>query len=191
MNTRVSRFGKQRSREGFSLLEMMMAVGIMAFAMIGGLAMVVIGIGRNGSMRMDTTSANVAQTVLEDIASVAPNADKTLTITDCAGNPVIITTKAGGAALEGDPPNSPALHPGDIDFTAAAVPGYDAIYVMCAPNGGQVSYDVRWNIQAVGVDAKGKTWGKLVTVAARQPLAINNGTIYYSPPVTLRTVVGM
>lgn len=191
MNTRVSRLEKQRSGEGFSLLEMMIAVGIMAFAMIGGLAMVVIGIGRNGSMRMDTTSANVAQTVLEDIASVSPNADPVLNITDCAGNNLAITTKGGGAALEPDPPNLPALNPGDIDFTAVAVPGYNATYVMCAPGGRQVRYEVRWNIQNVGVDAKGRTWGKLVTVAACQPLAINNGTMYYSPPVTLRTVVGM
>jgi type II secretory pathway pseudopilin PulG len=190
MNTRVSRFGKQRSGEGFSLLEMMIAVGIMAFAIIGGLAMVVIGIGRNGGMRMDTTSANVAQTVLEEIASAQPNADLTLNITDCVGNPLAITTKAGGAALEPDPPNLPSLTPGDIDFTVAAVPGYAQTYVMCTPGNRRVRYEVRWNIQSL-LDPTGKSWGKLVTVAARQPLAINNGSMYYSPPVTLRTVVGM
>ncbi len=190
MNIRVSRLEKQRSSEGFSLLEMMIAVGIMAFAMIAGVAMVVIGIGRNASMRMDTTSANVAQTVLEEIASAKPNVDPTLNITDCAGNNLAITTQAGGATLAGVPPNLPSLNPGDIDFTVPAVAGYDVTYVMCGPNGRQVNYEVRWNIQRI-LDPKLKTWGKLVTVAARQPLSVNNGTMYYSPPVTLRTVVGM
>ena len=47
-----------------------------------------------------------------------------------------------------------------------------------------------WNVQIVqqvGVN----TFAKLVTVAARQPLAVRNGTIFYTPPVTLRTIVGM
>jgi type II secretory pathway pseudopilin PulG len=191
MNRRVNQTGKQRSNQGFSLLEMMIAVGVMAIAMIGGLAMVVIGMGRNSSMRMDTTSANVAQTVLEEIASARPNSDPTLNITDCTGNPLTITTAAGGAALQPDPPNLPSANPGDIDFTAAAVANYSATYVMCAPGGGQVRYEVRWNIQKILDPAGTKSWGKLVTVAARQPLAINNGTMNYSPPVTLRTVVGM
>ncbi len=168
----------------------MMAVGIMAFAMIAGVAMVVIGIGRNAGTRMDTTSANVAQTVLEEIASARPNVDPILNITDCVGNNLAITTQAGGAALEPDPPSLPSLTPGDIDFTAAPVAGYNATYVMCAPGGHRVRYEVRWNIQTI-LDPKGKTWGKLVTVASRQPMAISNGTMYYSPPITLRTVVGM
>jgi type II secretory pathway pseudopilin PulG len=188
----ICRIRKTRSSEGFSLVEMVIALGVMTIAMTGGMAMVAIGIGRNGSMRMDTTAANVAQTFLEEIASVRPDADPVLNITDCTKG-LTINTAVGGAAVWGSAPGEPGINPGDIDFTQAVVPsGYQASYVMCAPGGVQITYDVRWNIQtAAFVDAKGKTWGKLVTVAALQRATVSGGAIRYSPPVTLRTVVGM
>jgi prepilin-type N-terminal cleavage/methylation domain-containing protein len=173
---------KNRSR-GFSLLEMMFAIGVLATAMIGSLAMVVLGIGRNGSNRMDTTATNVAQTVLEDIATAPPpqppNPAPVLNIADCTGNPLAITTAVGGAPLAAN---------GDIDFQQAAVPGYQGFYTVCSgtANGVQAPYDVRWRIDLVN----GSTFAKLVTVSARQPMAINKGNVNYVPPVTLRTIVG-
>lgn len=194
MSKQMSRIRKTRSGEGFSLVEMIIAMAVVGIAMIGGLAMIAVGIGRNGTMRMDTTSANVAQTFLEEIASVQPKADPVLNITDCAGNLAINTVGPAGAPVytPADAPLPPGVNLGDINFTAAVVPGYQATYRMCAPNGLQITYDVRWNIQTAGfVDAKGNTWGKLVTVAALQRATISNGALVYSPPVTLRTVVGM
>ncbi len=175
------------------MVEMIIALGVISIAMIGGLAMVAIGIGRNSSMRMDTTSANVAQTFMEDIASVRPNTGPTLNITDCRlVNNLLINTAVGGAPVWGPAPGVPGVNPGDIDFTQAIVPGYQADYVMCAPGGLQITYDVRWRIDTAGfVDAKGNTWGKLVTVAALQAATVSGGAIRYSAPVTLRTVVGM
>jgi type II secretory pathway pseudopilin PulG len=200
MNKQTGRIGKTRSSDGFSMVEMIIAMGVLSVAMIGGLAMLATGIKRNGSMRMDTTAANVAQTFVEDIASVQPNAGPVLTITDCTGANININT--AGPAVPGavgapvytpaDAPLPPGLYVGDINFTQAAVPGYQANYVMCAPGGTQVTYDVRWNIQTAGfADATGKIWGKLVTIAALQRLTENTGAVRYSPPVTLRTVVGM
>jgi hypothetical protein len=176
------------------MVEMLVALMVISIAMIGGLAMVAIGIGHNGSMRMDTTAANVTQTFLEDIASVKPNAAPVLNITDCAGNNLAINTVGPGAPVytPADAPLPPGVNLGDINFTAAAVPGYQATYRMCAPGGIRIRYDVRWNIQTAGfVDAKGKTWGKLVTVAALQSATVGKGGMTYSQPVTLRTVVGM
>jgi len=197
MNTQARRLHRKGSEQGFSLLEMTIALGVLAVAMVGGLAMVAVGIGKNTSTRMDTTAANVAQTILEDIASEpSVGGQDPLTITDCTGNVLTIATTALGAGgspvLQAPDPLQPGSNAGDIDFTAGTVANYSATYVMCAPNGGQISFDVRWNIQPVAPPPAGGTaWAKLVTVAARQPFTTSGGAIYYSPPATLRTVTGM
>ena len=198
MNRQARRFHRKgRSGQGFSLIEMMIALTVLAIAMAGGLAMMAVGIGRNTSVRMDTTAANVAQTILEDIASEpSVGGQNPLTITDCAGNIISIDTTAsvagGSPLIQAPDPLQPGNNPGDNDFTAGRVPNYSATYVMCAPNGGQIPFDVRWNIQPVAPPpAGGTTWAKLVTVAARQPFTTNSRAIYYSPPATLRTVTGL
>src|SRR5258708_8066825 len=86
---------RQKNSAGFSLMELMIAVMILAVAILGGMAIMVVGIARNGGNRMDTAATNVAQTVLEDIASASPKSDAVLTITDCAGNNLQITTPPG------------------------------------------------------------------------------------------------
>lgn len=181
MNNNLNRFRKSKGAQGFSMVELLFAMGVLAVAILGAAVMIFIGIGRNGSNRMDTTATNVAQTVLEDIAGAPPNASPALTITDCQPANLQITTTPGGSALAAN---------GDIDFSAAPVAGYQANYVACGPTGlAAAQYDVRWNIQQVQV--AGTTWAKLVTVAVQQPMAVRNGTMVYIPPVTLRTVVGM
>lgn len=171
--------GNKKS-EGFSLIELIFAIAVLAIAVLGSLAMVVLGIGRDGGTRMDTTATNVAQTVLEDITTALPTADPVIKITDCANNTLQITTAVGGAAT---------LPNGDIDFTSAAVDGYSGTYTMCSStaNTPSVTYDVRWRIDPV----PGSTFAKLVTVAARQPFMATKGTVNYIPPVTLRTIAGM
>lgn len=165
---------------GFSLIELMFAVGVLATAIVGCMLMVVIGIGRNGSNRMDSTATNVAQTVLEAFATMPlPPAliPQPVNITDCTGNVLQLTTAVGGPVPD---PN------GDINFQNPPVPGYQALYKMCGTNGLRVVYDVRWRIDPVN----GSNFARLVTVAARQPMAVNKGTMVYIPPVTLRTIVG-
>lgn len=190
MNKQLGRIRRTVNTDGFSLIEMLIALAVMLIAVVGGLTMLAIGIGRNGTMRMDTSAANVAQTVLEEIASVQPKTNPVLTITDCTGNPMSINTAPGGAPLVGGTPPYPGIKPGDIDFSQNPVVGYQTNYIMCGPNGMQITYDVRWSIQAVATSG-GTNWGKLVTVAAWQHSDVASGGFRYSPPVTLRTVVGM
>lgn len=177
MNNMISR---SKRSEGFSLIELMLAVGVLAVAVVGSLAMIVLGIGRNGSTRMDTTATNVAQTVLEDITTALPTGNPVINITDCVNNNLQITTAVGGAA---------PLANGDINFTAPPVAGYSGTYTMCSgtANTPVITYDVRWRIDSI----PGSPFAKLVTVAARQPFMARNGTIDYIPPVTLRTIAGM
>ena len=59
------------------------------------------------------------------------------------------------------------------------------VATVCGTNGQQVTYDVRWNVQAVSA------FGKLVTVSAQQQFVNSTRGIAFLPPVTLRTVVGM
>lgn len=201
MSKLLSRIRNRGSSGGFSVVEMVIALGVLSVAMIGGLAMVTMGMQRNGSLRTDTTSANIAQTFLEDIASAKANAAPVVQIADCTGAIININT-AGPAPGPGalgavvytpaDLPLPPGFNVGDINFTQPAVANYQANYIMCAPGGAQITYDVRWRIDTTGfVDGKGVVWGKLVTVAAVQRGNItNNAHNRYSAPVTLRTVVG-
>jgi prepilin-type N-terminal cleavage/methylation domain-containing protein len=184
------RAGKNRKDRGFSLVEMLTALTVLAIAALGGIGMIVIGIGRNNNLRSDTTSANVAQTVLEAIASLQATNNATVTILDCAGNAVSINTASGGAAVVTSTPPWPGVGPGDIDFTQAPQAGYQSSYVMCGPNGTQFTYDVRWRIDPVGPPAPSGNYAKLVTVAAQLPTQVKAGAIIFSAPVTLRTVVG-
>lgn len=191
MNKPQDRTSVRAGQRGFSLIEVTFAILVLSTALVGALAMMVMGMARNTATRTDTTATNVAQTILEDIASAPPRNNTLLTITDCTGAPLTITTALGGgntgigAPVVGAAPGFPGLNPGDIDFTAAAVPGYSANYLMCGPVS-NFTYDVRWRVDPVA----GQNWAKLITVAARQGLTTNGTALYYSPPVTLRTVIG-
>jgi type II secretory pathway pseudopilin PulG len=165
------------SDSGFSLLELMLATLVLTVALLGGMVMIVMGMARNSTNRLDSTATNVAQTVLEEVAGAPPNANPILTIVDCAGNNLQITTAPGGPA--------PNPNTGDINFNQPPVAGYQVNYTVCN-NGRRTLYDVRWNVQQVPGG-----WSKMITVSARQPLANRNAAIFALPPVTLRTVVGM
>ena len=168
------------SSKGFSLIELLFALFILTFGVLAAMTMVIMGVSRNGSNRFDTTATNVAQTVLEEVSGSAPNSNPTLTVTDCTGTNLQINTAAGGANL---------LSTGSIDFTQSAATlnasHYQMNYTVCGSNGQQVTYDVRWKVQAMG------TYGKLVTVSAQQQFVNTTKGIAFLPPVTLRTVVGM
>jgi len=190
MIKRMQRVRGKTGDQGFTLIELLIAMIVLGTAMLGALAMITVGIKRNNSLRMDTTSANIAQTVLEDIAAIQPTNDTTISINDCI-QPQSIKTNPGGATLV-TAPNWPGQNLGDIDFSqakGAVAAGYQMDYVACA-NGVQITYDVRWRIDPVAVGG-GKNWAKLVTVAATQGAPVQGGAISFSPPVTLRTVVGM
>ncbi len=172
-----------KKQRGFTLVEVTIAMFVLVVGVLGGMTMVVVGMTRNNTNRVDTTATNVAQTVLEQISGAPVNANPVLTVTDCVPNTLNINTAPGGATLQTN---------GDVDFqadTAASLNanGYQMTYTVCGNNGLQTTYDVRWSIQTVG----GAGWGKLITVSARQPFVYGQTGFAYIRPVTLRSVVSM
>jgi len=174
---------KSGNTGGFTLVELTVAMAVLISGVLGGMLMILMGVTRDNSNRVDTTATNVAQTVLEQISGAPTNQNPTLVITDCVPTNLNINTAPGGAKLQAN---------GDVDFvaeTAASLNanGYQMNFTVCGSNGLQTVYDVRWNIQAVGAGG----WGKLVTVSARQPFTATQAGIGFIRPVTLRTIVSM
>ncbi len=174
---------------GLSLIELMISVTIMAIGFSGLMALMMTAMQSNNTNRRDTSSTTAAQTILQTLS--APAATKDLSITtvkDCAGNALTINTTVGGAPLDSN---------GGVDFTQSAVTGYQINYVACGPSQeSNVTYDVRWNIQAANKVAVGATTYplcKFITVSSRRMGAnATNSTngFLFSLPVTLRTLAG-
>jgi len=170
--------------QGFSLVELMLAMFVLAVGVLGGMLMILMGMTRDSSNRVDTTATNAAQAVLEEIAGAPVNTSPNLPVTDCVGNASTITTagSAGGSGAGLNPNGN-----GDIDFTQPIVPGYQMNYAVCGSDATvRAVYDVRWRVTLVS----GGT-GKLVVVSARLPFVDGQKGIAFVRPVTLRTIVGM
>jgi prepilin-type N-terminal cleavage/methylation domain-containing protein len=175
----------QSKNQGFSLIELTVAMFILTVGVLGGMAMVIMGMTRNNTNRVDTTATNAAQAVLEEIAGTPANTNPTLAVTDCLGTNFAVSTTANASPGAG----APLFPNGDINFGQAPVGGYQMNYTVCNnganSNGLRTVYDVRWHITSIG------TTGKLVVVSARQPFVAGSRGIGFIAPVTLRTIVGM
>jgi len=173
---------KSRSRskqEGMTLVELMIAMFVLAVGMAGGLILMVTALDTNNRNRMDVNATNIAWYFLDTLSNVKANSTKTLTVTDCTGTSWTLTTAAGGATTNTY---------GNIDFTVTSytTSGYSARYQICKASGQTSTYDVRWNIQTVN------SYSKLITVGAMKQGTTNTatGTLYYAKPVTIRTIAG-
>ena len=184
--------GNQKKRtskvKGFTLVELTVAMAVLAIGILGGMMMVIIGASRDNSNRVDTTATNVAQSVLEQISGAPTNGNPVLTMTDClqtdpTTSTLKISTAPGGATL---------LSNGDVNFSADSATTlnnnqYQMNFTVCGNNGLQTTYDVRWHIDLVGAGG----FGKLVTVSALQPFVANQSGLGQIRPITLRTIVSM
>lgn len=163
-----------RKERGTSLIELMIAMTVLAIGVVGIMPVVGVAMAGNNRSRQQSNSTALAQMVTEKISSVTASNSPTLTITDCAGNSSTLATAAGG---------SPLTSSGDVDYTQAAVSNYQMSYTDCAVGGMQFTYDVRWNI------TQPSTYTKLVTVSARLQTA-GGSPKFFALPVTVRTLTG-
>ena len=174
-------------QNGFSLIELMFAISVLAVGMAALLPLFATAVLSNGKAKSDTTATMLAQTVVEKIAAQPASAGPAnLTVTDC--NPAggvqwqIATAAGAGAPLNAN---------NEIDFTQPTVPSYNMQYMACGNNGKQTTYDVRWNVQNI---AGNGNRSRVIIVAARPAAASavgdKNKALTFALPVTLRTIGG-
>lgn len=188
-----TKIARPRSEAGMSLIELLFAGFVLTIGMLGSLIMITIAISTNQRNKTDTVGTALGQLVIEQIATL-PTTDLTvtsITLKDCAVPVVSHTvsvvaaaqsnTAGAGAPLITSPSTNPNL--GRIDFTQAAVSGYQMDYYTC----GGITYDVRWNVRTFPYPTN--TDNKMVVVGVRQK-GSGNAALFFAPPVNLRTVVG-
>ena len=188
-----------------TLIELMIAMTVMAIGLPACMLMILVGIQTNARSKTDTAATVLDQEVIEKFSTLQQYPKPvTVNIYDCAlsgGNANQHSASLGQAPAPGagattytaTPPMGSGAQIGDIDWTAApptmataTTAGYAMQYQTCS---GDI-YEVRWNI--MDVDTK----ISLLTVSARQRAAIQadagggqNRAILYAKPVTLRTMI--
>ena len=190
-----------RKQAGMTLVELMIAMVVLAVGMAGVLLMITSGIASNNRNRLDTGATNISQLVMEAIVSKPAGSNPIITLQDCRpaalGGPQNLQINTAGAA---GPAGAGALitNPlaggnGNIDWTGqaqAAVPAqYGMLYYACGTQGRQIAYEVRVNIIAPAINVAGAP-SKIVTVSSRKSGAVAGDIRTFAPPVTLRGYSG-
>ena len=165
-----------------TVIELLIAGLVFLICMLGVVPLFMIAIGNNGRGKVDTTSTELAQSVIEQITAVLARGGPSA-MTDCGA-----TQTTWAISTQPTPSGSVPLSGSGIDFNAAKVDGYHMDFVVCgdAPTANAV-YDVRWRIDPMSTSTVYTTY--LVTVSAK-PQALPQKRFAFSLPVTLRTYVG-
>jgi prepilin-type N-terminal cleavage/methylation domain-containing protein len=162
----------RKSSRGFSLVELMIAMVVLAVGLLAAAGLIGAAMAGNVAPKLGSTSATLAESTMERILAVPPDATGTAaltTLTDCAGNNFIVNTLVGGSPL---------------DFKQPALPGYAMQYVTCAA-GQNMTYDVRWMIEPGPTPST-----QLITVSARVLPGNAAPPGASAPTMTLRTLRG-
>jgi prepilin-type N-terminal cleavage/methylation domain-containing protein len=193
----ASSMGVPRQTEGgTTLIELMIAMSILAIGLGALTTMLAIAITSNNRNSKDTSASLLAQMVIEQITAQHPNSNAPISVTDCTGNVFSVAT-TGGASPSGAGASlvttSSSLNYGGIDPTqdSSTIPsGYTMHYVDCGGannTGTPTTYDVRWNVMTIDANQT-----RLITASAR-PLAADSNLLgghLFAMPVNLRAVGG-
>ena len=194
---------KSQGESGFTLIELMFAIAVLAIGMLGAMGLLMIGMQTDSRSKTDTTATVLDQEVIEFYSTLKAYPTGTfITINDCglAGANAHEADLTQGAQPAGN--GATLLASGDIDWTAAApvlataaTPGYGMDYRTCS---GDI-YEVRWNVMNLNPAAPpvgSSNRLSLLTVSARPRSAIQadagaakNRAILFARPVTLRSMI--
>jgi len=179
---RTNRKRNKKMARGFSLIELMIAMVVLAVGLLGGIMFIGVAKANNGRSKLHTTAVTLAESTMEKIVAIPRSATAAAagtTMTDCAGNVFTIQTAPGGSPLIGS-----GAFAGSVDFSQPQVPDYSMRYVMCGPGNGAV-YDIRWN-----VDNGPTPSTQLVTVSAKILSGNASPAAIFTMPYTLRQYRG-
>jgi type IV pilus assembly protein PilV len=183
---------KRDAERGATLIELMISMLVLAVGLGALTTLFVASMATDNKNTKDTSATLLAQKVIEELSAQNTNSSVAVTLTDCAGNTWTIPSTQGAPAPSGQgaPLATSASSPyyGGIDFSQAigSVPaGFGMQYVDCNLNGGQTTYDVRWNVMSVTANST-----RLITASARQLGSTGGSGLYFAVPITLRTVGG-
>lgn len=176
---------------GFSLIELMIAMAVLAVGLLGGILVIAAATASNGRSRLHTTAVTMAESTMEKIVAIPKSAVGTAaqtTITDCAGNSFTIKTAPGGSDLI----TSGGAFGGSVDFSKPPVPDYSMRYVMCSAGGSGVTYDIRWRIDdTLPYVSGGPTPStQMVTVSAKPIVGNGAAAAQFTLPFTLHHLRG-
>jgi prepilin-type N-terminal cleavage/methylation domain-containing protein len=170
-----------RKSHGFSLIELMIAMAVLAVGLLGGIVVIIMSTANDGRSKLHTTAVTMAESTMEKILAIPQKATGTAAqtrLTDCAGNTFTIETAQGGSPLI----NSGAFA-GSVDFSQSPLPNYSMLYVMCSTGAG-VPYDIRWRVDAGPTQST-----QLITVSAK-PTAGNQPAAQFTLPFTIHQLRG-
>jgi prepilin-type N-terminal cleavage/methylation domain-containing protein len=203
---------KSPGEGGFTLIELMIAITVLAIGMLGAMALMLMGMQSNSASKTDTTATVLDQEIIE-LYSTLKNypLPGTVKIYDCAlnGTNFHMADLGKGALPNG---NGAVLYTaatapttsqiGDVDWSqpvttlaTTTVAGYAMEYQTCS---GDI-YEVRWNVTdltpaAPPAGSSGRL--TLLTVSSRQRSALiatnagaQNREILFALPVTLRSML--
>jgi prepilin-type N-terminal cleavage/methylation domain-containing protein len=202
----VGRHGINSSAAGMTLIELMIAMTVMAIGLPACMMMVLIGMQTNSRNKMDTTATVLDQEIIEKFSTLKQYPKPvSVVIYDCALNGssanVHNASLGAGAAPAGSGAalytGTNASEVGNIDWTQAVpalatstTPGYAMQYQTCD---GDI-YEVRWNVMEISPNPNSRI--SLLTVSARPRSAVQadaggatNRAILYARPVTLKTLI--
>src|SRR5690349_9965517 len=104
MGTNVKkRKSHHRPDAGITMIETLIAAGILVIGSVGMLSLIVTAIATNNRNKMDSTQTMLAESILEQISSTFTpnNGPGTSTLVDCAGNSWTIDTTIAGSGSSG------------------------------------------------------------------------------------------
>lgn len=200
------RFASARHRaklrqSGMTLIELLIAMTVLAVGMLGCVLMILAGVQSNARNKNDTSAVVLDQEILEMFATYKnyPTSGF-VAINDCGigaastHNASVVQAAAplgAGATLYTAATAPLPANVGDIDWTQPApafatnaATGYAMQYQTC--NGD--TFEVRWNIMEINPNPSSRI--SLLTVSSRQAAAAGsqNATLF-AKPTTLRTQI--